>query len=48
MREREREGGREDTSWGEAEREGDSIQSRLHTVSTKPDVGLKPRNCKRS
>ena len=40
---RERE--RASTSGGGAERERETIPSRLYAVSTEPDVGLKPRNC---
>ena len=43
LRERERE--RERASRERAEREGDRIPSRLHTVSREPDVGLEPTNC---
>ena len=42
MREKEREG----MSRAAAERERDRIPSRVHIVSTEPDVGLKPMNCK--
>ena len=37
--------GRVSTSWIGAEIEGDRIPSRLHAVSTEPDMGLKPTNC---
>ena len=30
----------------ERERERERIPSRLHTVSTEPDAGLKPTSCK--
>ena len=36
---------RESTSRGGAEREGERITSRLHAVSTDPDVGFKLTNC---
>ena len=40
---------RENTNRGgserERERERERIPSRLHTVSTEPDVGLEPTNC---
>ena len=42
LRERERE------SRERAEREGDRIPSRLHTVSREPDVGLEPTKRVRS
>ena len=39
---------RQNTSWGGAEREGDTESkagSRLSAVSTDPDMGLEPTNC---
>ena len=51
MRERERERERESvcvcvcTSRGGTEEEGERIPSRLHNVSTEPNVGLKLMNC---
>ena len=33
---------RDSMSWGGAEREGERILSRLHAVSTEPNVGLEP------
>ena len=38
MREKER------VSRGGAEKDGERIPSRLHTFSTKPNMGLEPRN----
>ena len=34
----------EEEGEGEGE-EGERVPSRLHTVSTEPDMGLKPMNC---
>ena len=42
LRERERE--RERDRWGDSEREGERIPSRLCAVSTEPDMGLEPTN----
>ena len=35
----------ESASKGRAEREGERIPSRLHAVSTEPNMGLDPTNC---
>ena len=40
----ERENDRERMSGGGAERERERISSRLHAVSTEPDMGLDPTN----
>ena len=42
LKEREK---RREQQWGQRERGTQIIPSRLHAVSTEPDVGLDPTNC---